>query len=60
MPEENIENITKLDNFAPIFVDHTLSVINFNGQCLIKHNISISKKEIKIYINYTLNPQSRN
>ena len=45
MPEENTENITKLDsNFAPIFVDHILSVINFNRQYLIKRNISIPKK----------------
>ena len=46
MSEEGIENITKSDsNFAPTFVDHLiLPVINFNGHCLIKSNISIPKK----------------
>ena len=44
--EENIENITKSDsNFAPNYVDHhLLPDMNFNGHCLIKINISISKK----------------
>ena len=48
MPEENIENITKSDsNFAPTFVDHhILPDINFNGNWLIKNNISIPKKVI--------------
>ena len=37
---KNIENITKSDsNFAPTFVDHVLSDVNFNGCCLI-NNIS--------------------
>ena len=50
MSEENIENITKSDsNFAPTFVDHLLSDINFNGYCLIK-NISMPKKVINLYI----------
>ena len=42
MSDENIENLTKSDsNFVPTFVDyHLLSVINFHGHCLIKHNIS--------------------
>ena len=49
--EESIENITKSDsNFAPTFVDHVLSDINFNGHCLIKNNISIPKKVINLYI----------
>ena len=44
--EENIENITKSDsNFAPNYVDHhLLPDKNFNGHCLIKINIFISKK----------------
>ena len=44
--EENIENITQSDsNFAPNYVDHhLLPDMNFNGHCLIKINISISKK----------------
>ena len=52
MSEENIENKTKSDsNFAPTFVDHhLLPDINFNGHCLIKINILISKKVINIYI----------
>ena len=43
MPEENVENIAKSDsNFAPTFVNHhLLPDINFNGNCLIKSNISI-------------------
>ena len=62
MPEENIENRTKSDcNFAPTFVDHhLLPDINFNGHCLIKHNISIPKRVINLYISDTLNPQLRN
>ena len=45
MSEENIENINKSgSNFAPTFVDHHLVPdISFNGHCLIKNNISISK-----------------
>ena len=56
MSKENIENITKSDtNFAPTFVDHhLLRDINFSGHCLIKHNISITKKVINLYISYTL------
>ena len=59
MLEENIESITKSDsNFAPTFVDHhLLPDTNFNGHGLIKHNISIPKKVINLYISYTLNPQ---
>ena len=55
MPEESIENITKSDsNFAPTFVDHNVLLdMNFNEQCLIKENISISKKVINLYISYT-------
>ena len=34
--------------------------MNFNGHCLIKSNLSISKKVIKLYISYTLCPQLRN
>ena len=62
MSEENIENITKSDsNFAPTFVDHhLLPDKNFSGHCLIKHNTSIHKKVINLYISYTLNPQLRN
>ena len=49
MWKENIENISKSDsNFAPTFVDqHLLLDINFNGHCLVKHNISIPKKSDK-------------
>ena len=62
MSEGNIENITKSDsNFAPTFVDHhVLPDINFNDHGLIKHNISIPKKVINLYISYALNPQLRN
>ena len=62
MPNESIENITKSDsNFAPTFVDHhLLPDINFNGNCLIKNNIFISKKVINLYISYALGPQLRN
>ena len=62
MSEENIKDITKSDsNFAPTFVDHhLLPDINFNGHSLIKHNISILKKVINLYISYALNAQLRN
>ena len=62
MSEENIENKTKSDsNFAPTFVDHhLLPDINFNGHCLIKINILISKKVISIYISDTISPWLRN
>ena len=62
MSEESIKNITKSDsNFAPTFVDHYLvQDMNFNGQCLIKNNISIPKKVINLYISYTLGQQLRN
>ena len=53
------ESITKSDsNFAPTFVDHhLLSYMDFNGQCLIKNDISIPKKVINLYICFTLDPQ---
>ena len=59
---KNIENITKSDsNFAPTFADlHLVEAVNFNGHCLIKNNIFITKKVINLYISYTLNPQLRN
>ena len=59
MSEESIQNIAKSDsNFAPSFVDHhSLPGMNFNGNCLIKSNISIPKKLIKLSISYTLGPQ---
>ena len=62
MSEKSIENITKSDsNFAPTFVDHhLLPVINFNGHCLIKNNISIPKKVINLYISYEIGPQLKN
>ena len=58
MSEENIENITKSDgNIAPTFVDHhVLPDINFNGNCLISNNISVSKEVINLYISYITNP----
>ena len=60
--EEIIENITKSDsNFAPSFVDHhLLPDMSFNRHCLIKNDVSIPKKEINLYISYTLGPQLRN
>ena len=59
MSEENIESITKSDsNFTPTFVDHhLLPDINFGGLYLIKHNISIPKELINLYISYTLGPK---
>ena len=62
MSEENIENITtSKSNSAPTFVDHhVLPDINFNGNCLIKNNISTPNKVINLYISYTLGPQLRN
>ena len=59
MSEKIIENITKsYSNFALTFVDHhLLPDMNFNGHCLIKNNISISKKVINLYISYTLDQQ---
>ena len=47
MSEESIKNITQSDsNFTATFVDHhLLPVLNFNGHCLIKNNISICKRE---------------
>ena len=62
MSEKSIENITKSDsNFAPTFADHhLLPVINFNGHCLIKNNISIPKKVINLYISYEIGPQLKN
>ena len=61
MSGENVENITKSDsNFAPTFVNHhVLPNIIFNGRCLI-NNIYIPKKEINLYISYTLAPWLRN
>ena len=62
MSEENIENTTtSKSNSAPTFVDpHILPDINFNGNCLIKNNISTSNKVINLYISYTLGRQLRN
>ena len=60
--EENIENITKSDSyFAPNFVDHhVIPDINFNRNCLINNNISITKKIININLSKILNPWLRN
>ena len=46
MSEEDLENIIKSDcNFATTFYDHhLLPDINFNEHCLIKNDISISRK----------------
>ena len=57
MSEENIENITKLDSKLG---HHLLPDITFNGDCLIKNNISTPEKEINLYISYTLTPWLRN
>ena len=61
MSEENIENITKVENtFAPTFVDHhLLPDMNSNGYGLIIKSISIPEKVINLYISYTLNHQLR-
>ena len=32
----------------------------FNGHCLIKNNISVSKKVMNLYISYALGPQLKN
>ena len=47
MSKESIKNITKSDG----------NFVNFNEHCLIKNNISISKKVINVYISYTLVPK---
>ena len=62
MSRESIGNITKSNsNFAPTLVDHhVLPDINFDGHCLIKNNIFISKKVINLYISKTLGQQLRN
>ena len=62
MSEQSLENITKSDsNFLPTFVNHhSLPDINFNGHCLIKNNISISKKVINLYLSYIIGGQLRN
>ena len=59
MSEKSIKNITKLDsNSAPNFADHhLLPDTNFNGNCLIKNNISILKKVTNLCISYALGPQ---
>ena len=51
MWQGNIEKINKSGrNLAQVFVDHHIfSDINFNGHCLIKNNISITKKVINLY-----------
>ena len=42
-------DIANFINFTPTLVDHHLLLdINFNGHCLIKHNISIPKKLINL------------
>ena len=56
MSEESVENITKSDsNFSTTSVDHfLLPDLNFNGHCVIKINISKSKKSNKsIYFLHT-------
>ena len=62
MLEESIESITKSgSDFPPTFVyHHLLPDMTFNGHCLIKNNISAPKKEINLYISYTLTPLLRN
>ena len=59
MSEKSIKNITKLDsNSAPNFADHhLLPDTNFNGNCLIKNNISILEKVTNLCISYALGPQ---
>ena len=51
MSEENIGNITRsFSNFAPSSFDHhLLPDTNFNEHCLIKNNISVSKKSKYLY-----------
>ena len=43
-----------------LIIIHSLPNINFDGHCLIKNNILIHKKVIKLYISYTLSSQSKN
>ena len=59
MSKGSIKSITKSDsNFASTFVDHhLLPDKNFIEHCLIKNNISVSKKVINVYISYTLVPK---
>ena len=61
MSEEKTENITKSDtDFAPAFVDYYIfPAIYFNGDLLIKKNVSIRKKVINLNSSYKLNPQLR-
>ena len=56
-----LKNITKSDkNIAPTFLDyHLLPNMNFNGHCLMKNNISITKAVINLYISYTQGPELR-
>ena len=62
MSEENFDNVTKSDrNFAPFFVYYLiLPGISFNGRCFIKHNTSILKIVLNLYIFHKLNSQLRN
>ena len=59
LEEESIKNISKSNsNFALTFVDHhLLPEMNFNGHCLIKNNISISKIVINLYFSHRLGQQ---
>ena len=61
MSEEKTENITKSDtDFAPAFVDYYIfPAIYFNGDLLIKKNVSIRKEVINLNSSYKLNPQLR-
>ena len=47
-------------NFCWFVYHHLIPDINFNRQCLIKHNISIPWKVINLYISDTLNTQLGN
>ena len=59
--KSNIKNITKSNtNFAPTFDHNTPPGFDFNGHCLLKNDISITKKVINLYISYTVGPQLRN
>ena len=59
--KSNIKNITKSNtNFAPTFDHKTPPGFDCNGHCLLKSDISITKKVINLYMSYTVGPQLRN
>ena len=49
---KRFDNSQKSNGMSTFFDHHLLPDINFNGNCLIKYNISIPKKVINLYISY--------